>query len=85
MCSAILREFPALSKFQANWGKLPHTYGAVIDIPELLRELTDKDKNILSYRLYQLYSTIWHQGMVYGMIAYAANLLDASIKAAVSY
>lgn len=58
-----------------DWTSLRHAYGPASDVPDLLRALTSPSRRTRTRALYDLHSTIWHQGTVYEATAYAVPFL----------
>lgn len=71
---------PTVRDFQAkleaiDWQNLTHAYGAAIDVPHLLLDLTEEDADIREEAIQEFHSNIWHQGTVYEASAYAVPFL----------
>lgn len=60
---------------RVDWSKLQHAYGSAADVPAMLRGLVSQDEDVQDESLYQLCSTIWHQGSVYEATPHAVPIL----------
>jgi hypothetical protein len=61
------------------WSQLTHAYGAAIDVPAQIRNLTSADKGERENALWGLYGNIFHQGTRYQATPHAVPFLYALI------
>jgi hypothetical protein len=57
--------------YDIPWAKLEHAYGSAADVPELIKALATKDKELREAALWKLYGNIFHQGSRYEASPYA--------------
>lgn len=60
---------------QIDWKHLNHAYGSAKDVPKLLRLLTDPRENVRQEALFELNSSLNHQGSLYEATPYAVPFL----------
>lgn len=60
---------------QVDWNALEHAYGPASDVPEIIRALAGRSKEVRDKALRELYGNIWHQGTVYDATAHAVPFL----------
>ena len=61
--------------FRIDWRNLTHALGAAEDVPQQILGLMSDKASARAQVLNQLYSTIWHEGMVFEATAYAVPFL----------
>ncbi len=57
------------------WSDLRHAFGPADDVPNLLRALVSDVYEDRREALYELMTTVWHQGMIYEVSAYVVPFL----------
>jgi hypothetical protein len=63
-----------------DWSKLKHAYGEASDVPELIRDLLSKERDVRRNAIYELFGNIWHQGTVYEASSYAVPFLQELLR-----
>jgi hypothetical protein len=58
-----------------DWRRLHHAYGVATDVPGIIRDLASSDQDVAEPALYEISSTIYHQGTVYEATAFAVPFL----------
>ncbi|MHA1230817.1 MAG: hypothetical protein ACTSRP_11635 [Candidatus Helarchaeota archaeon] len=65
-----------------NWAEYGHAYGSATDVPDCIRGLASKDKEVREKALWKLYGNIYHQGTLYSAtlpaIPFLFELLESS-------
>src|SRR5262245_9418617 len=77
--AAALRGPPMLFEIDGldriRWQEYMHAYGPASDVPMDIRRLASSDANVREQALWQLGSSIYHQGSIYGATAVAVPFL----------
>jgi hypothetical protein len=57
------------------WPELRHAYGSAADVPEVLRDCSSSEPDVVEEAIDSLFGNIWHQGTVYQATAHAVPFL----------
>jgi hypothetical protein len=63
-----------------QWSSLGHAYGSATDVPQLLRDLAQRNAEVREEARDHLYGNLWHQGSVYEATAYAVPFLVELVR-----